>query len=290
MCIGGVNKVAARGVQNTLRGTGRTRCIENEERIFRVHLFGFAISRGFGHGVIPPDVFTVVPVAFNLVADAFHHDDFFDRGAFFNSRVRVGFLGNSLGAAEGAIAGDQNFRSGVFDTISERLGAEAAEYYAMNGADTCAGQKTDRQFGDHRKEETDTIAFFNSVVLEYVGELANLLVQLLVGKSSFFAGLIAFPDQADLIAALFQMTVQAVVRNIKLAAFKELHINGAFFDVKVIIHHLVPFFEPGDLLLGDFRPEFIRLLNRTFPQLVVSLPAADPGFFSGRFRNRIYFL
>ena len=86
-------------------------------------------------------------------------------------------------------------------------------------------------------------------------------MQHFVGDCFFFARLVAFPLNRYLIASFFEVSVQTVVRDIQFSAFKKFHIDRTLFNVKVIVHHLVPFFEPSHLLLGNFCPEFVRFLN-----------------------------
>ena len=229
-------------------------------------------------------------VALDLVADSVDHDHGCNGRAGFQCFISSRFLGNSLAAAEGAVADNQNFGCTIDNSVSERVSAESAENDTMNGADARAGQSGDAQFGNHRHVQTYTVALLNALGLQNVGKFANFFMELFVGNGSLFAGFVAFPLNRNLIAAFFKVPVQAVVRNIEFAAFKKLHIDGAFFNVKVVIHHFVPFFEPGHLLLGDFRPELFRFFDRFFPQLVVSISSANPGFLFRLFRNRIYLL
>jgi len=229
-------------------------------------------------------------VAFNLVADSVDHDHGGNGRAGFQCFVSGRFLGNSLVAAEGSVADHQHFGAAVDDSVTECVSAESAENDAVNGADAGAGQSGNAQFGNHRHIQTDAVALLNALGFQNVGEFADFFMQLFVGNGSFFARLVAFPLNRNLIAAFLKVPVQAVVRNIEFAAFKKLHIDGAFFNVKVVIHHFVPFFEPGHLLLGDFRPELFRFFDRFFPQLVVSISSANPGFLFRLFRNRIYLL
>ena len=62
------------------------------------------------------------------------------------------------------------------------------------------------------------IAFFDFVALQYVGEAANFVMKLLIGKRAFFAGF-TLPQNRGLVPAMAgQMPIQAVLANIQFSA------------------------------------------------------------------------
>ncbi len=85
----GVNHVPTGGVLNTLWLPRRSRCVQNEQRIFSVHWFCFIHGIGISHYIVIPLVSTVLHVVFNTLAtrDAFDDDAGFYRNAhlFFSS-------------------------------------------------------------------------------------------------------------------------------------------------------------------------------------------------------------
>ena len=61
------------------------------------------------------------------------------------------FSGTIVAAAVAAVGGDEQPRLRVVDAIAQRLGAEAAEHDAVDGADARAGEHRDRQLGNQRQ-------------------------------------------------------------------------------------------------------------------------------------------
>src|SRR5665647_3355793 len=59
---GGEDHVAAGGVQHALRFAGGARGVEDEHRVFRVHLLGRAVGRSLGHRVMVPNIAALYPV------------------------------------------------------------------------------------------------------------------------------------------------------------------------------------------------------------------------------------
>jgi len=103
-------------MHNTLGLSGRTGGVKDEQRIFRVHFFRFAVFVRFGHQFLVPDV-----AAFckgNLRSGAFHNHHGLHTGALSHGFVGCVFLRNGLGAAIGAVAGDDDFRAGVINAVS----------------------------------------------------------------------------------------------------------------------------------------------------------------------------
>jgi len=137
------------------------------------------------------------------------------------------------------------------NSVSQGVGAEAAEDDAMDGADAGAGQHADGQLGDHREIQADTVAFFYSQPFENIGEFADFLVHLLIGDGPVFAGFVAFPLDRDLVGPGLEILVEAVVGNVQLPAFEELHVDIALLDIEVVVHDLVEGLEPFHILFGN---------------------------------------
>ncbi len=129
----------------------------------------------------------------------------------------------------------------------------------MHGADARAGKHGDRRFRDHRHVNGDAVAFLDAARLEHVGEAADLGVQLLVGELLVVLGVVAFPDDRGLLAALGEMPVDAVVGDVELAVLEP-------FDRDVVgseggVLDLAERLDPVDAL-GLFGPEAVRVLER----------------------------
>jgi hypothetical protein len=58
------------------------------------------------------------------------------------------------------------------------VGREAAEDDRMDRADARAGQHRIGRLGDHRHVDGDAVALLDAVLLQHVGEAADMLVQL----------------------------------------------------------------------------------------------------------------
>ena len=99
----------------------------------------------------------------------------------------------------------------------------------MHRANTRAGQHGIGRFRDHRHVDTHPVAFLHTTDFQHIGQTADILVQLAVGDCGGLCRIIAFPDKGRLIGTLRQVTVDAVVTNVKLATGKPL--GGAGVDV-----------------------------------------------------------
>src|SRR5690606_13842764 len=92
-------------------------------------------------------------------------------------------------AAPAAVGGDDHLSLAVVDAVLDRLGAEAAENNGVRSAEARAGQHRHDRLADHRHVDRDAIAAADAHALEDVRELADLVVQLLVGQRLLVAWL-----------------------------------------------------------------------------------------------------
>ena len=222
---------------------------------------GSHVGRGVLHQVVPPEVAAGLHVDRQLIpADALVRrcrcvtvTPCFS--ADVHGLVGVGLERDGLGAAVDAVGGDQDLAGGVDDAVGQRVGAEAAEDDRVDRADAGAGQHGDGQFLDHRHVDRDAVALLDAAALEHVGELADLLVELAVGELCVLAGLVAFPDDRDLVAARLQVPVQAVVGDVGLAADEPLDRDVALS--KSYSRTLRPLLLPVELV-GDLAPRTRR--------------------------------
>ena len=105
---------------------------------------------------------------------------------------------HDLSAPVTAVGGDEEPCLLIVDAIAERLGAEAAEDDAVNGADARTRQHRNRQLGNQRQVERDAIALCDSERFQNVRELRHLAVQVVIGERPRVARL-AFPDDRGLV-------------------------------------------------------------------------------------------
>ena len=136
----------------------------------------------------------------------------------------------------------------------------------MHGTDACARQHRIGGFNDHRHVDADAVAFFNAAFFHGVGESAHFGMQLLVGDGLVVGRLVAFPDNRRLVAACFQVAVDAVGRRVERAVFVP-------FD-RDVGHHEVDVFNFGVGLnpvepLALFAPKALVVFDRSFVHLLV---------------------
>ena len=280
-----LQQVTAGSVQNALGLAGRTGGIQDEQRILRIHVFRLAIGRGFGHGLVVPDVTTVGPV--DRIAAAPDDDDRADVGTLAHGLVGVGLERHLLAAAHRLIGRDHDPAIGVDDTVAQRVGRKTAEDDRMNRADTGTGEHRHRGFGNHRHVDRYPITLLYAAIFEHIGEFADFLVQFAIGQLAILAGIVPFPDDRNLVAAAFQVTVEAVEGNVELGPLEPLDVQIALVEAPVA--HRVPGLEPGDVVFRLLGPEAFGVLDRLaihFPVLI----GGDVGLFRERGRHRIYFI
>jgi hypothetical protein len=89
----------------------------------------------------------------------------------------------------------------------------------MHRADTRAGQHRIGRFRDHRHVDGDAVTLLDAMLFQHVRHAADVLVELVIGNLLVDVGIVAFEDDRDLIAVCFQVPVDTVVGNVRLAVF-----------------------------------------------------------------------
>ncbi|OPZ50433.1 MAG: hypothetical protein BWY90_01608 [Deltaproteobacteria bacterium ADurb.BinA014] len=84
------------------------------------------------------------------------------------------------------------------------------------------------------------------------------------------------------------MTIQTVVADIELAAFKPSHVQVLGVERPARHLVLVKRLKPGEPFCGHLRPERVGIFDGFFIEFFVLFPAFDVGFFSHSFRYRKY--
>ena len=124
----GVDEIAAGGVQHALRLSGRARCVENEQRVLRVHLCAGAFRRHHVGCLVIPDVPPRQHV--DRCASAPDHDDVIDAAVDPPDRlVGIGLERHLAPAAQTFVGGDDNLGLTILDTAGERFRREAAKHH-----------------------------------------------------------------------------------------------------------------------------------------------------------------
>ena len=108
------------------------------------------------------------------------------------------------------------------------------------------------------------------MLLEYVGELADLGIELLIGKNPGLARLPFKYDSSLVLTPGFEVAVDAVISYIDLAA-------GEPFELRLLeisLGYLVPLLDPVQLL-SRFSPESIGIIYLFLIDVLVLLHALD---------------
>ena len=82
----------------------------------------------------------------------------------------------------------------------------------MNGANARACQHGIGRFGDHRHVNRHAVALAHALLLQHIGETAHFFVKLAIGDFRILIRLVAFPDNRNIVAARFEMAVDAVTQ------------------------------------------------------------------------------
>ena len=187
----------------------------------------------------------------DLAAGAAHHEALLDRGAVLQRGIDIGLQRHLLAAAQALVRGDDDVGIAILDAAGQAVGREAAEHHRMDRADARAGQHGVGRFGDHRHVDGDAVAALDAERLQHIRHAADLLVRLAVGDVLALGGIVAFPDDRRLVAALGEMAVEAVGRDVERAV-----IVPADADVAGVVDvlHLAEGLDPVDAL-ADLAPE-----------------------------------
>ncbi|MNZ76278.1 hypothetical protein D3C78_947790 [compost metagenome] len=277
---GRAQQVAAGGVQHALGFAGGARCVEDEQRVLGVHPLRRALLAGAVQGLVVPDVATLDPDDFALGALDHHHRG--NIGAVLQRLVDVLLQRDVLATAHALVGGDHGAAVGVEYAVAQGIGGEAAEYHRVHGADACAGEHGVGRLGDHRHVDADPIAFLHAALFQHVGQATHMAVQLAVGDLRGFGGVVAFPDEGDLVAALFQVAVDAVIGDVQLAALEPLGL--ALLQIAAV--QLVPGFEPGEEAGRLLAPEQLGLLDGLLIQALVGV-VVDQGVLAHGVRHGV---
>ena len=158
-----------------------------------------------------------------------------------------------LAAPVAAVGGDQDLGPAVVDPAGQRLGREATEDDRVRRPDPGAGEHRDRQLGDHRHVDRDPVAGLDAELLERVGRLADLALEVAEGQRPGVARL-ADPVVGDLVAeAALDVPVDAVVGDVELAAGEPLRERQVPFERRLERRR------PVEPLARPLRPERLEV-------------------------------
>ncbi|MNV18867.1 hypothetical protein D3C71_1097050 [compost metagenome] len=258
-----LQQVAAGGVQHAFGFAGAAGGVEDEQRVFGVHRFGRAVVADVAQRLVIPDVPAFNPAHFILCTLDHHH------GAHVRTALQrlvdVLFQRHEFAAAHAFIGGDHGAAVGVEYPVAQRVRGETAEHHRMHRTDPRAGEHGVGRFGNHRHVDAHAVAFLHATAFEHVGQAADVVMEFFVGDLGGFGGIVAFPDDRDLIAAFFQVPVDAVVADVQLSAGKPVGLTG----FQVIALDGVPRLAPVEEAGGLFGPERSGVFNGFAVQAVV---------------------
>ena len=113
----------------------------------------------------------------------------------------------------------------------------------------------------------DAVALLDAVLLQHVGEAADVPVELVVGNLAVVIGIVALPDDRRLVAALLQVPVDAIVGNVELPVLEPFDRDLA--GERGVLDLLVGL-EPVDAL-AVLAPELVRVPDAVGVPFEVSL-------------------
>ena len=108
-------------------------------------------------------------------------------------------------------------------------------------SDAGAGEHGHRQLGDHGQVDADPIALLHPELLQNVGEAADLAQQFPVGQAAIVIGVVALPEDRDLIAvAGLDVSIEAVAADVELAALEPADLRFAEVGIQDLLERSVP--------------------------------------------------
>src|SRR2546430_5532377 len=177
---GAVNpdEIAARGVENSFRFSGRTAGVKNVKRMLAVERHRRAISIDIFQLAMPPHVAAFFHV--NVASGASKDNYTFDRLVAAKRIINIFFQWNNSAAPIATVRSNQGDRATIGNSITNAVRTESTEDDGVNRADTRASQHGNGCFRNRRQINDDTVAFADFISLEHVRESTNLLLKLLV--------------------------------------------------------------------------------------------------------------
>ena len=194
--------------------------------------------------------------------------------------IDIGLQRNALATATAFVGGDHHARSAILDASGKRFGREAAEHHRMDRPDPRARQHRERRLRNHRQIDRHTVALGDALRLQHIGEGADLGMEVAIGEAARVCGrVIGFPDQGDVVAALRQMPVEAIGRDVQFAVGEPVDVEIGLVE-RPVARDLRPLdpIEPPRL----FEPKAARIgeratIERFIPRRIVTRPRGPFG-------------
>lgn len=146
---------------------------------------------------MPPLVSALGP--WHLATGALENEDVLDKRTFLESSINDQFGCNRLATTPALVAGKENTRFAVLNTITERLRAETSENNGMNGSNSCTGEEGSNSLPGHWKVYRYSVALLHAEAFENVCNGADLTEQLRIGDEAAILRFICLVDNGGLI-------------------------------------------------------------------------------------------
>lgn len=258
-------QISGGGVHNTLGLSGRTRCVEKEEGILRVHGLGGNVAGPLLNLLVPPQVTAGDHV--DIGASAAVDENVADIGALLQGIVDNLLCANELAASLTLVGGNDESGLGINDTVAESVGREAGEDDGVDGADTDTCQDSNNGFGDHGHVDGDGITLLDAGLLEDPSNLGDIAKKLTVGHVATIVDLVSLINDGNAVGILVSMAINGVVASVQLALDEPLDITvseaAGGDSLKVA--------GPGQQLASCSAPELVGLGDGLLVELLVLL-------------------
>ena len=247
-----LGEITPGGVHNAFRFGSRARRVQQVQQLFAVERHRRALAAGIGHQVVPPVVSTLGHGHIGIAP--VDNDHILDSGrTCIESGIDIHLESRGGTPAITRVGGDDQPCLCIVAAIDNRVGREPAKDHRVGNTDTGARQHGDSELWDHGHIDRYAIASGQTQTFQYVGELGDLVEQTAIGDRSGIARF-ALPMIGDLVAlASLDVTVEAVVADVELAA------NEPFRIGKLPVEHLVKVLVPADQLPCLAGPEALEI-------------------------------
>lgn len=221
--VHGIQTISRSGMDQTLGLAGRARSVQNEQIVLGIHPLAGAVGTLLLNQLINEHIALGVHLH-TATAVMREHKQLLDNvraGTALDGRVANLLEGEGTATALATIGGDHPLALAGLDPVGNGIGTETGKDDGMDGTNAGAGQHGHGQLGHHGHVQRHHVALADALILEGVGNLANLGQQFAEGNASDVGGLVALPDDGDLVGTAVRaggtVPIDGVVAGIDLA-------------------------------------------------------------------------
>lgn len=194
---GRIEQIASRGMKHALglaRGAAR---VEHEQGILGIHPLWIAGGLLILHLLVPPVVAIIGPgyilvhmivLAGRHALQMRHHNALLHGMAhllhLLQRRVAQGLQVERLLPTPSPIGRDQQLGLAIEHAFRQRIRRESGKDNRVHGTDASTSQHRNGQLQNHGHINGDPITLLNAMILQHIGEAADLLQQLAVGETT----------------------------------------------------------------------------------------------------------